>query len=187
MNLFLLNGSLIALGLFGLLSPIDGVYFHLFKYKLQENPDSKKEHLVHTLRAITFIPIVLMLFYWNLSGWLLWVLTFLIIVDMVIAAIDIWEERQSRSKIGGLSSAEYLLHAVLITLHTLAMSLALASKPAEAWTSEMQLPVYPEISKFLSLQLAPGAIIIAVLHIVLIFKPMLISQLMAQFKKWRLS
>lgn len=183
MDMFLMNGSLGILIFFMALSLVDGVLLHLIIYKFPENADSKKEHLEHTARAILFIPILLLLYYWNLSGPWLWLLSLIITVDLIIEALDILEERKSRSKIGGLSSGEYLLHLFLTTTRVAALALALANKPKGAWLSSMDLPAYTETFKLFVFPLVLGAIFIALLHIVLIFKPNLISQLQVPFHK----
>lgn len=187
MNSFLLNGSLIFLVLFAILSFVDGVYLHLIIYRLQEKAESKKEHLAHTGRSILFIPITFMLFYWNLSGVSLWFLVVLILIDLVIEAIDVLEERRSRARIGGLSSGEYFLHIILTTTRVAAVTLALASKPLEAWVSSVDLPIYSETVRLISSQLIPGAVIIAILHITLVFQPMLVSQIISKLTKRSLS
>ncbi len=184
-NSFLLNGSLVFLVLFAILSFVDGVYLHLIKYRLQEKKDSKNEHLAHTGRAILFIPITLMLFYWNLSGLFLWFLAALVAIDLGVEAFDVLEEKKSRAKIGGLSSGEYLLHVVLTTTRVVALTLSLASKPVEAWISSADLPVYPEAVRFVSFQIVPGAAFIALVHVILVFRSMLITELISKFQKWR--
>lgn len=183
MNTFLLYGSMFFFLIFVVLSFVDGVYLHLIKLKIQENFDSKREHLTHTLRAILFIPITFMIFYWNLSGAWLWLAIGMVLTDLIIEGIDVLEERRSREKIGGLSSGEYFLHVMLITSRVAAISLALASKPIEAWSTNVYFSPYPETMKFIISQLIPGAVIIAILHIVLIYKPFLISKLVARLQK----
>lgn len=183
MNTFLINGSAIFLILFAVLSFADGVFLHLIKYRLQEKGDSRREHLAHMGRSILFIPIALMLFYWNLSGTWLWILAALVVVDLAIEFFDVLEERRSRQKIGGLSSGEYLLHVSITTVRVAAITLAFASKPKEAWLSDVTLPQYSEPVRFVSAQLIPGAILIALIHIVLVFRPMLVSEVVGKLKK----
>lgn len=185
MNTFLLNGSMVFFIIFAALSFVDGVYLHLIKFKIQENSDSKKEHLTHTIRAILFIPITFMIFYWNLSGPWLWFAMGVIIIDFIVEAIDVLEERRSRKNLGGLSSGEYLLHVMLTTTRIAAITLALSSKPHEAWFSNIYLSPYSDTMKLVISQLIPGAVIIAILHVALIFRPFLISKLAIRFQKIR--
>lgn len=174
---YLIYTGLIFLVVFAVLSFLDGVYLHLIVYKLPENPESKFEHLTHTLRAILFLPILLTIFYWNLSGSMLLFAVGLIIVDLIIEAIDVISERRSRKSIGGLSDREYLLHVTLTTTRVAAITLFLASKPKDAWFAALSLADYPEVARTIVLNLIPGAIVITVLHIALIMHPTLISKL----------
>lgn len=180
---YLIYTGLFFLLLFAVLSLLDGVYLHLIVYKLPENPESKLEHLTHTLRAIFFLPIILTIFYWNLSGSMLLLAVGIIIVDLIIESIDVISERKSRKNIGGLSSGEYLLHVTLTTTRVAAITLFLASKPKEAWFATVSLAEYPEMVRTIVLNLIPGAILITILHIALIIHPKLISKIEGMIKK----
>jgi hypothetical protein len=177
MNDYLIYTGLIFLILFSVLSLIDGVYLHLIIYKLPEKNESRLEHLTHTLRAILFLPITLTIFYWNLSGFWLLCSVGIIALDLIVEAIDVLSERKSRALIGGLSSGEYLLHVALTSTRVAAISFFLASKPIEAWSTSLSLPDYPGLVKMIVLNLIPGAVIIAFFHIVLIFRPLLVSNI----------
>lgn len=181
MNSDLFIVSIILLALFSFLSFFDGVYYHLVKYKLQENKDSKKEHLTHTLRAILFIPIVLFIFYWKTTGWMLWIGLFFVVCDFIVEAIDVFEERKSRIALGGLSSGEYFLHIVLTTLRVSSLSFALAARPLIAYSHRIELAHVSTWHEQLVFQLIPGAIVVATLHLVLIVRPYLISELQKYF------
>lgn len=174
---YLIYTGLIFLIIFAILSLIDGVYLHLILYKLPENPESKFEHFTHTFRAILFLPILLTIFYWNLSGPMLLVAVGIIVIDLIIEAIDVISERQSRKNIGGLSDSEYLLHVTLTTMRVASITLFLASKPREAWLSSLLLPSYPDLVRTIVLNLIPGAIIMIILHVVLIIQPKLITKI----------
>ncbi|ULT39100.1 hypothetical protein KRR40_29315 [Niabella defluvii] len=47
---------------YSLLALFDGVFLHLYKYRLYEHKESKFEHLTHTIRAILFTGILISLF-----------------------------------------------------------------------------------------------------------------------------
>lgn len=177
MSDYLIYTGLIFLILFSILSLIDGVYLHLIIYKLPEKSESRFEHLTHTLRAILFLPITLTVFYWNFSGFWLLCSIGLIALDLIVEAIDVLSERKSRAMIGGLSSGEYLLHVALTTTRVAAISFFLASKPIEAWSSSLSLPDYPALVRIIVINLIPGAVAIAFFHIVLIFRPLLVSNI----------
>lgn len=180
---YLIYTGLIFLVVFAVLSLLDGVYLHLIVYKLPENPESKFEHLTHTLRAILFLPIILTIFYWNLSGPMLLIATGIIIADLIIEAFDVISERKSRKNIGGLSDGEYLLHVTLTTTRVAAITLFLASKPKDAWFASLSLAAYPEVVRTVVWNLIPGAILITILHIALIIHPTLISKVEGMIKR----
>ena len=69
----LVMAAVIVLQVFGVLSSIDGLYIHLWRLKLHQRPDSYREHLWHTARALLFAPVVVILFAMPSSGALLWV------------------------------------------------------------------------------------------------------------------
>ncbi len=169
------------LGLFLVLSFIDGIVLHLVRYRLPENPDSRFEHLTHTARAFLFIPIVYMLFYLNVSGPTLWFLSGLVLFDLCIESIDILEERRSRLRLGGLASGEYLIHIVETTFRIAAVTLAYAVKPIEAWSGAIELPPYPESVRSAAFIVIVGSIGVALLHVVLIFKPFFMTTLLGSF------
>lgn len=64
----LMIAATIFLALFALVAAVDGLYFHLWKYRLYARPESVYEHKLHTVRAFLFIPIVFFLFYQNFGG-----------------------------------------------------------------------------------------------------------------------
>lgn len=183
MDNYLLFTGLTFLIIFSILSIIDGVYLHLIIYKLPEKNESKFEHITHTIRALLFIPTALTIFYWNTSGTFLWIALAVVALDLIVEAIDVVSERQSRSKIGGLSSGEYLLHVCLTTTRIAALSFFIAAKPLEAWSMSISLPQYPEVIRLIVLNLIPGSIMVALLHITLIFRPFFISEVESLVKK----
>lgn len=54
--------SIILLIAYSLLALFDGVFLHLYKYRLYEHKESKFEHLTHTVRAVLFTGILIALF-----------------------------------------------------------------------------------------------------------------------------
>jgi hypothetical protein len=152
---------------FGGLSFVDGVWIHLVKLKLHTRPDSYREHLWHTARALLFPPTLVLLFMYPTAGWLLWLGVALVGLDGVAGVADVLSERGSRKSLGGLSSFEYLVHVLLVILHTSATVLVLASRPSEAWSLSSPLLVgtsQTSISWMVS-QLLPGSVVIGLLHV----------------------
>ena len=116
-----------------LVASIDGVYFHLNKYKLHTYEDTFVEHVTHTLRAWTMTFASILLFTVNVGGLLLWLAVAILIIDLLIETWDVLIERSSRERFGGLSSTEYLVHAHSIALYAAAWTLAFVAKPISAW------------------------------------------------------
>jgi hypothetical protein len=117
-----------------LLGAIDGVYFHLRRYRLFAFPESRAEHVLHTARAVLVLPPLALLYLGNAAGMCLWTAAASIAVDQVMLALDLREEATSRRRFGGLSPAEYQIHVGANGLHGIALALALASRPASAWS-----------------------------------------------------
>lgn len=110
---FLILNSLIAL--------FDGVIIHLLKLNLHFYTESKKEHKLHTLRALLFTLILIFLFYFRPSGGWIFFSISLVLLDLFVEIWDIREEEKSRKMISGLSNNEYLLHALAISSRCLAL------------------------------------------------------------------
>ena len=132
--------------LHALVASIDGIYFHLWKYKLHTYEDTFTEHITHTLRTWTMVLASYLLFATNTGGALLWFAVLVLVVDLLVETWDVLIEGQSRRRFGGLSSAEYLVHAHSIFLYAAAWTLAFVVKPIEAWSLSSPLfldPAYP--------------------------------------------
>lgn len=147
---------------------VDGVYLHLYRYRLYAHPASRTEHATHTARAVLYAPMIYLLFGRCFAGAALWGALAIVLVDFAIQSSDVLVERASRSALGGLSSGEYWIHVASITTHVAAVTLALAARPAGAWSlaAPSVLPVaWPAIARWSALGLLPGAVGVAVLHL----------------------
>jgi hypothetical protein len=185
-NPLLVEISAVFLLIFAVLSLIDGVYLHLWKYGLQEREESRFEHWTHSLRSIIFIPVLALLFLVNSGGAALWLAVALLVLDLGVEAADVLSERASRRSLGGLSSGEYLLHVVITTVRVTSLALVLAAKPIGAWalTSPWILPEnYPNWVGILAFNLIPGSVAVAALHVALIVRPMLLRPLRTRFSR----
>ena len=122
--------------LFGafLLGAIDGLYFHLHRYRLFALPESRGEHVLHTVRAFLVLPPLALLYLADAAGLCLWTAAAAIAVDQIMLALDLREEATSRRRFGGLEPAEYQIHVAANGLHGIALALALASRPTSAWS-----------------------------------------------------
>lgn len=146
---------------------IDGAYFHIWKYKLHTRPESHVEHITHTLNAILFPPIVYLLLYRDSAGLVLWLAAALVVVDVGVESWDVLIERASRASIGGLSSLEYWIHMMAVSLRIGGMGVLFAARPTSAWSfgAPATLGEPPAFARVVALLLIGGAIVTAVQHL----------------------
>ncbi len=161
-----LLAALVLLQLFAALSIVDGLYLHLWRLRLHARPASYREHLWHTARAGLFAPIVALVVAIPSAGALLWLGVLLVALDQLLGLLDARDERDSRADLGGLGRGEYVLHLALTGLHTAALALALAARPAAAWDPAAPLVVAdaPALTLWLAGPLAGGVLVFA-LHL----------------------
>jgi phosphatidylglycerophosphate synthase len=178
----LYDASAGALTAFLVLGAIDGVYLHLWRYRLHARPESTREHRFHTAAAVLFAATLPALYLWATAGWLLWCAVLLVAADLVVSIADMRAERDSRAGIGGLSTGEYVLHMLLMSLRGAALALAFAARPAEAWSLDGPpiLGSLPPFASAIAWQVLPGTIAVAVLHVWLCL-PAGVSR----FERWR--
>ncbi|GBF48508.1 hypothetical protein LPTSP4_00070 [Leptospira ryugenii] len=164
----IVNLSLVFLILFSCLAFVDGIYLHLWKYKLYKYRETIFEHLLHTLRAFLFPFQLVGLFLFDIQGWLFGIVLLVAIADLGIQIIDMWVEKGARVRFGGLSSAEYILHVTLTSLHTSMLLLYLISKPnASNFLGKTQIVFAEQWNSIVASNLLPGAILVALLHLIL--------------------
>lgn len=118
-----------------LVGAVDGLYFHLRELRLFAFPESRREHLIHTVRACLVLPPLALLYLADAEGLCLWTAATAIAIDQLMLAFDLREETTSRRRFGGLAPTEYQIHVAANGLHGIALALALASRPTTAWTS----------------------------------------------------
>ena len=171
-----MNGVLLAsvVTLFGAftLGAIDGLYFHLQRYRLFAHAESRGEHALHTVRAFLVLPPLTLLYLAEPTGLYLWLAAACIAADQVALALDLRAEATSRRRFGGLSAAEYQIHVGANGLHGVALALALASRPASAWSpsaSSLQYSTLPFVLQALLAALWLAAAVAAVQHAALLF------------------
>jgi hypothetical protein len=175
-TLMLISSGLLLV--FAILSVFDGAYFHLWKFRLQERDDSKFEHLTHTARALLFIPTLILIYTFGAKGIWAWVAVVVLGLDLVVETFDVLNEKSSRETIGGLPSNEYLLHIMLTTIRVAAFTTAFIAIPKEAWRIDSNVEMLiPEVSKLIAYNLLPGAVLILLLHVYLIFDPFFVSRI----------
>lgn len=147
-----------CLAAFAALSFVDGIVLHLWRERLHQRPEARLEHALHTARAALF-PILLVALFGGATSRA--VALGVVALDQVVEIWDMAIERRSRRFSGGLRSFEYVVHGLLITLRAAAIALTLAAPPigpGAAMASLVDL-------------LMPGAILAAVLHVILLVMP----------------
>ncbi len=159
--------------LFMILATYDGRYLHIFKYELFNHRESSFEHKIHTVRALLFPIIVWFLFIDNTNiGF--WIAITAVFVDIVVLGLDAFYEKDSRIFMGGLPTSEYIIHLFANGFHFAAIILAVASKiviinnEILLFQSNYASPG-GELIQFVSINIIPGAIILAILHVLLTF------------------
>ena len=164
----LITAAVVSLNVAVLLGAVDGLYFHLWKYKLYSRPETRYEHKLHTFRAFLFIPIVWLLFGKNYGGLLLWLGVLAMTADLLVELLDVFCEIKSRANIGGPSTGEYVIHINATGLRFVALALILLAKPASAWELSAAwevAPEYPRWVTWLALNSIPGGVLGGLLHL----------------------
>lgn len=164
----------ICLILFIILATYDGFYLHIFKYGLFNYPESTFEHKTHTLRAILFPLIIYCLIINEHNRPLFLVGIGFVLLDLIVLGIDAHAEGESRKFMGGLPKWEYIIHLFSNAFHFAVIVLVLAIKInignetilinviTQSWGKELFM--------FISINLVPGAVILALLHFLLLLK-----------------
>lgn len=161
---------IILMVLFVLLGMYDGIYLHIFKYRLYENPDSKFEHLTHTVRAVLF-PFILFFLYMQETASGFYIGISFVALDLVTLGVDAYEEKDSRSFMGGLPRWEYIIHLFVNGFHFAAIAVFLVlkidmSEGGIVLRNNFQLINSYSAFQWLIENLIPGAILTSLLHII---------------------
>ncbi|WP_141116755.1 hypothetical protein [Elizabethkingia anophelis] len=148
----------------------DGVFLHLYKYRLYQHEESRFEHLTHTIRAVLFTCILISLFI-NIGNNNLFLFgCILIAVDIITLLVDAYVEKDSRAFMGGLPRWEYIVHLLVNGFHFAAIAVFLVIKinintDGISLTESFQQIENYQTFKIIALNLLPGAIIISLVHI----------------------
>jgi hypothetical protein len=163
----LYNASAVALALFLVLGTVDGIFLHLWRYRLYARAASRAEHRLHTAASVLFAATLPALFLWETGGLLLWAGIGLVAVDLVVAVADMFSEDGSRAEWGGLTSGEYALHMLIMSARGAGLALLLAGRPASAWTLDAPwiLGAMPSLAATVAWQALPGSVLMAALHV----------------------
>jgi hypothetical protein len=152
---------------FAVLAAVDGIYIHLFRLRLPSRPQSWMEHVWHTFSALLFLPMLLTIFLAPTGGLVLWLGVALVALLYWVEIRDVRAETASRADLGGLSRFELGLHVVLVVTRTLAVVLALVSRPLAAWSplANASFGSHPAWITNAVVLLLPGAFAAAVVHV----------------------
>ena len=165
--------QLALIGAFAGLAIYDGLYLHLIRYRLYMHQDSRFEHLMHTVRAVLF-PLILVILFLGTSAWSFYIGLVIVILDIIVLAIDAWSEKDSRAFMGGLPRWEYIIHLMVNGFHfaAIAVFLVMRIKLTDTGFILSNIMMTAEnymMYKTILINLIPGAAIIGLLHVVLIF------------------
>jgi hypothetical protein len=128
--------SSLCLLLFTTIAGIDGLYFHLYRYRLYERPASRYEHLLHTINAVLFVPLTALLFCGQPLGLWRWLVAALFLISLAVEVADVRCEKASRLDLGGLTTSEYLMHFLMSGLRFGCVLPLLFGLPSVAWLPE---------------------------------------------------
>lgn len=159
--------------MFGLLATFDGIYLHIFKYRLYRQKESRFEHAIHTIRALLFPFILYFLFLQQTTVAFYAGITF-VVLDLITLGIDAFVEKDSRTFMGGLPRWEYIIHLFVNGFHFASITVFLALKleiGSDHVLIRLGFPESESYNRFIWLvtQLIPGAILFGTLHIVVAF------------------
>jgi hypothetical protein len=160
--------SAFCLVLFTAMAGVDGLYFHLYRYRLYRRPECRYEHRLHTVNAVLFVPLVAMLFCVEPRGLYLWLWLLLFLASLGVEVLDVLCERASRQELGGLLPSEYLMHFLMSGLRFGFCLPLVVIAPAAAFrlqsTGFFPRPLYLLLC---GVYIAVPAVGIAALHVVL--------------------
>lgn len=167
--------STILLVLYSALALFDGVFLHLYKYRLHDQKESKFEHMTHTIRALLFSGILYTLFIGIENNKLFFIAIVLVFLDIITLIIDAYTEKDSREFMGGLPRWEYILHLLINGFHFagiavfLVIKINLTKEGMILQNSFQEFESY-NLFKIIALNLLPGSILTGLLH-VLVYIP----------------
>ena len=147
---------------------IDGLYFHLWRFRLHVRSRSRTEHIAHTGRALLLPPTLLLAFFNVIStasgSERVSLLVAFIGVDWSFGIWDAFIETKSRQDLGGLPRSEYLVHLVATGLHSGAEVLAVAAwaLSVRCWSGSNLVDSY---ARAIGIALLPASVAVALLHI----------------------
>lgn len=165
--------SSVFLILFMLLATYDGFYLHIWKYELFNKKESAFEHKTHTIRAILFPLIVWFLFIDTENPSSFYMGLTLVLIDLITLGLDAYAEDDSRAFMNGLPKWEYIIHLFSNSFHFAAIVLIIATRitindGTLEFTSGLANSFGKDVMQIIAVNVIPGSIILALIHLVLI-------------------
>ncbi|MFN7148243.1 MAG: hypothetical protein ACK4V6_02060 [Microthrixaceae bacterium] len=99
---FLLAASMIG--------AFDVLWWHLYKFRLYDQPGSVLEEVTHLVRYLLFLGIAVTLVTADDPRGVQWFVVALFAADIAVTTVDVLAEPASRAPLGGLPRLEYLVH-----------------------------------------------------------------------------
>jgi hypothetical protein len=88
----------------------DALYYHIWKFRLFQQPSCRGEMVTHLSREVVFFFTLLTVVTVRPHGAWYWAFAGLVLADQVINMTDVFFESTSRIPLGGLPRLEYMLH-----------------------------------------------------------------------------
>lgn len=146
---------------------LDILYYHVYKFRLYEQPKSRWEVVTHILRGILIGTGGFMLVNFEIRGAWYYVVGSLFILDFINALWDVYLEPESRAPLGGLPPFEYMIHIFGATMSgAISMSyfiLFWEDRTLPTSLSFLGSTAFPTWLKYSGLQLAYGALLLTIL------------------------
>ena len=101
----------------GLLGACDILFFHVLGQSLRCNHDSRRELVTHVVRDMIYATLFLVVPNVAFHGAAYALFALLVVFDIGISIADFTLEKESRKRMGGLPTGEYLLHIALAVLY----------------------------------------------------------------------
>lgn len=173
MEQIIIISATICLLAFGIIGIIDGFYYHLWKFKLHKHPETRFEHITHTIRAAAFLALLYLFFFNDFGGKLFLLGVGIVILDIVVLIIDLIAEGDSRRNLGGLPHKEYIVHVIANSLHFISLALIMVAKPLTYWSPDAALHLnrnFPAFTELVAQNLIPGVALLTLFHVILMNK-----------------
>jgi hypothetical protein len=164
------TAAILLLWGYAVIGTCDILYYHFYRFRLYERPESFREHLLHTTNVFLQPLVVAGLYVGRTGGLTLWLAAAVGAAQVVALLADVLEEHASRLRLGGLPRPEYFIHIVVVMMHAASLALILGDRPAAAWSPSAPMlldPIELDGARWAVISLAAAAVPLGILHVVL--------------------